>query len=108
MATDVGAKCIVVNSRTGMTARMVSRFRCPVDIVGMTTSERAWRKLNLSWGVTPVLTEEFDSTEIVFYNALKRAKEVLRLAPGDNAVITGGRIDGPPGNTNTIRLATVK
>lgn len=108
MATDVGAKCIVVNSRTGMTARMVSRFRCPVDIVGMTTSERAWRKLNLSWGVTPVLTEEFDSTEIVFYNALKRAKEVLRLAPGDNAVITGGRIDGPPGNTNTIRLETVK
>ena len=108
MATDVGAKCIVVNSRTGMTARMVSRFRCPVDIVGMTTSERVWRKLNLSWGVTPVMTEEFDSTEIVFYNALKRAREVLRLAPGDNAVITGGRTDGPPGNTNTIRLEMVK
>ena len=108
MATDVGAKCIVVNSRTGVTARMVSRFRCPVDIVGMTTSERVWRKLNLSWGVTPVMTEEFDSTEIVFYNALKRAREVLRLSPGDNAVITGGRTDGPPGNTNTIRLETVK
>ena len=108
MATDVGAKCIVVNSRTGLTARMVSRFRCPVDIVGMTTAERAWRKLNLSWGVTPVLCEEFDSTEIVFYNALKRAKEVMRLSPGDNVVLTGGRIDGPPGNTNTIRLETVK
>ena len=108
MATDVGAKCIVVNSRTGVTARMVSRFRCPVDIVGMTTDERVWRKLNLSWGVTPVMTEEFDSTEIVFYNALKRAREVLRLSPGDNAVITGGRTDGPPGNTNTIRLETVK
>ena len=108
MATDIGAKCIVVNSRTGVTARMVSRFRCPVDIVGMTTDERVWRKLNLSWGVTPVMTEEFDSTEIVFYNALKRAREVLRLSPGDNAVITGGRTDGPPGNTNTIRLETVK
>jgi pyruvate kinase len=108
MATDVGARCIVVNSRTGVTARMVSRFRCPIDIVGITTSERVWRKLNLSWGVTPVMSEEFDTTEVVFYNAMKRSKEVLRLAPGDNVVITGGRTDGPPGNTNTIRLEIVK
>ena len=38
MAIDVDAKCIVVSSLTGRTVRMVSRFRCPVDIIGMTTS----------------------------------------------------------------------
>ena len=43
MAIDVDAKCIVVNSLTGHTARMVSRFRCPVDIIGMTTSKKGWR-----------------------------------------------------------------
>ena len=46
MAIDVKAKCIVVNSVSGLTARMVSRFRCPVDIIGLTTSEKVWRKLN--------------------------------------------------------------
>ena len=48
MAVDVQAKCIVASTLSGTTARMVSRFRCPVDIIGMTTSEKVWRKLNLS------------------------------------------------------------
>ncbi|MGN0402377.1 MAG: pyruvate kinase, partial [Acetatifactor sp.] len=63
MATDLNAKYIVVNSLSGHTARMVSRFRCPVDIIGMTTSKKGWRKLNLSWGVTPVLCEKFETME---------------------------------------------
>ncbi len=108
MAIDVGAKCIVVNSVSGMTARMVSRFRCAVDIIGLTTSEKSLRKLNLSWGVLPVLTETFDSNEVMFYNAMKLAKQVLRLAPGDNVVLTGGMIGGPRGNTNTIKVEIVK
>ena len=108
MAIDVGAKCIVVNSVSGMTARMVSRFRCAVDIIGLTTSEKSLRKLNLSWGVLPVLTETYESNEVMFYNALKKAKEVLRLAPGENVVMTGGHIGGPRGNTNTIKVEIVK
>ena len=108
MAIDVGAKCIVVNSVSGMTARMVSRFRCPVDIIGLTTSEKAMRKLNMSWGVLPVLTEEYTSNDVMFYNAVKTAKQALRLSPGDNVVMTGGLIGGPRGNTNTIKLEVVK
>ncbi|MBQ8302146.1 MAG: pyruvate kinase [Clostridia bacterium] len=108
MAIDVDAKCIVVNSMSGLTARMVSRFRCPVDIIGLTTSETSWRKLNMSWGVLPVLTEQFESNEVMFYNALRQAKSVLRLSPGDNVVLTGGQIGGPRGNTNMIRLEVVK
>ena len=108
MAIDVNAKCIVVNSVSGLTARMVSRFRCPVDIIGLTTSEKAWRKLNMSWGVLPVMAEEFESNEVMFYNALRQAKQTLRLTPGDNVVMTGGLIGGPRGNTNMIRLEVVK
>lgn len=107
MAIDVDAKCIVVSSLTGRTVRMVSRFRCPVDIVGMTTSEKAWRKLNLSWGVTPVLCEEFDSMEVMFYNAMKQAKEVMKLKKNDYVVLTGGLINGKTGNTNVIKVETV-
>ncbi len=107
MAIDVKAKYIIVNSLTGHTARMVSRFRCPVDIIGMTTSERGWRKLNMSWGVTPVLCEKYDCMEEMFDNDLKHAKEVFHLSKGDNVVLTGGIMDGNTGNTNMIKVENI-
>ena len=108
MAVDTGAKCIVVSSVSGQTARMVSRFRCPVDIIGLTTNERAWRKLNLSWGVTPIMSSEYSSLEVLFYMALDVAKKEYNLKRGDNVVLTGGQIGGNRGNTNVIKLETVK
>ena len=69
--------CIVINSFSGKTARLLSRFRSPTDIMGTTTSIRAWRQLNLSWGVTPVLSEEYSSLDIVFFQALNQAKNYL-------------------------------
>ena len=108
MAIDVQARCIIVSSLSGKTVRMVSRFRCPVDIIGMTTSEKAWRKLNLSWGVKPVLSEEFSSMEVMFYNAMIRAKEVFDLKKGDHVVLTGGLMNGQTGNTNLIKVEHVK
>lgn len=108
MAVDVKAKCIVVSSLSGQTARMVSRFRSPCDIIGMTTNEKAWRKLNMSWGVAPALVEEFNSTEVLFYHALLQAKKMLGLSAGDPVVLTGGQINGKPGNTNTIKVETIK
>lgn len=107
MAVDTNAKCIVVASMSGQTARMVSRFRCPVDIIGMTINEKAWRKLNLSWGLTPVLSEEFSSVEVLFYKELCEAKRIKKLKKGDNVVLTGGQINGRPGNTNIIKLETI-
>ena len=108
MAVDVGARAIVVNSLSGRTARMVSRFRCPVNIIGTTTDEKAWRKLNLSWGVTPVLTEAYSSLDVMFWQDLKLAREIFALEKGDNVVLTGGQINGEPGNTNTIKVETIK
>lgn len=107
MAIDVKAKAIAVCSMSGITVRMVSRFRCPVDIVGITTDEKSYRRLALSWGVTPVLCEKFDSTEVLFYFAQKKTEEVFNLEPGDNIVITGGMINGLSGNTNLIKVATI-
>ena len=107
MAIDVDAKAIVVCSVSGTTARLVSRFRCPVDIVGMTTDKKIWRKLGLSWGVTPVLSEEFPSMDVMFYYAMANARKALGLKPGDNVVLTGGPINGKSGNTNTIKVETI-
>lgn len=107
MAIDIGAKGIVVSSVSGMTVRMVSRFRAPVDIIGMAINKKVWYKLSLSWGVTPVLSERFDSTDVLFYHALQKAKDVLSLNEGDSIVMTGGKAEGKSGNTNIIKVETV-
>ena len=86
---------------------MVSRFRCPIDILGMTASEKGWRKLNLSWGVTPVLCPTYESIDRIFDNDLKQAKEVYNLQPGDNVVLTAGVLNGKPGNTNMIKVEKI-
>lgn len=107
MAIDIGAKAIAVCTLSGMTARMVSRFRCPVDIVGVTTNAKTWRKLALSWGVTPVICEEFRSIDVLFYTAKQMAKNALHLQSGDLLVITGGMTNGRSGNTDSIKIETV-
>ncbi len=107
MAIDVEAKGMVICSVSGRTARLVSRFRCPVDIIGMTTNEKIWRRLALSWGVTPVLTEEYTSQDVMFYHAKSYAKKYLGLEKGDNVVLTGGPINGQSGNTNTIKVESI-
>ncbi|MCR5227065.1 MAG: pyruvate kinase [Eubacterium sp.] len=107
MAIDVDAKCIIVNSLSGRTARMVSRFRCPVDIIGMTTSAKVWRKLNLSWGLTPVMCGMYDSMEEMFANSVQEATAALGLQKGDNVVITGGMVNGTSGNTNLIKVEEI-
>lgn len=107
MAIDIGAKAIVVASISGMTVRMVSRFRVPTDIIGMATNKRVWYKLALSWGVLPVMSERFNSTDVLFYHAVSAAKSNLDLREGDCIVITGGTTDGKSGNTNIIKVETV-
>jgi pyruvate kinase len=107
MAVDVNAKAIVVCSVSGKTAMLVSRFRTPVNIVGMTTDRKVWRRLSLSWGVTPVMAEQFPNMDVMFYYAKNNAKKVLDLQPGDNILITGGPVGSLGGNTNTIKLEQI-
>ena len=107
MAIDIDAKAIVACSLSGMTARMVSRFRSPVPIVGLTTNENTWRKLALSWGVIPAMCERFTSTDVLFYTAKNIAKRELGLSKGDRIVITGGDTTGHSGNTNLIKIEEI-
>ncbi len=107
MAIDINAKAIVVSSMSGITVRMVSRFRAPMDIIGMTTNKRVWYQLSLSWGVTPVLSDVFNSTDVLFYHASKAARNKLNLQKGDAIVMTGGMTNGSSGNTNTIVVETI-
>ena len=107
MAIDIGAKAIVACSLSGGTARMISRFRPPVDIIGLTVREKTYRQLALSWGVIPAMCEVFSSVDVLFYTGSKVAKNALSLPDGARIVITGGLTNGISGNTNLIKVETV-
>ena len=107
MAIDLNASAIVACSLSGMTARMVSRFRPPVPILGLTTDERTWRRLSLSWGVIPAMCERFTSTDVLFYTAKKIAEQDLALGKGEKIIITGGDTSGTSGNTSLIKIENI-
>ena len=107
MSIDIGAKVIVACTLSGMTCRMISRFRAPVDIIGLTTDERAWRKLAMSWGVLPIMTETFTSIDVLFYNAKSIARREMSLRSKDKIIITGGLTNGISGNTDLIKIETI-
>lgn len=107
MSIDLDAKAVVVCSLSGNTVRMVSRFRAPCPIIGLTVNEKTWRRLALNWGVTPVLCEIYPSTEVLFYVAVRESEKVLGLKKGDRIIITGGTTNGQSGNTNLIKIETL-
>ncbi len=107
LAKDLNAKAIVVCTRTGGTARMVSRFRPNINIIGITTDIHAYRQLALSWGVLPAITDEYTSIDILFYFAKQIAKKSGLVKKGDTIVITGGTPNGKSGNSNLINVETI-
>ncbi|MBO5479840.1 MAG: pyruvate kinase [Clostridia bacterium] len=107
LAKDLNAKAIVVCTRTGATARMVSRFRPNINILGITTDEHAYRQLALSWGVLPAMAEEYTSIDILFYFAKQSAIKSKLAKKGDTIVITGGTPNGKSGNSNLINVETL-
>ncbi|MCI8342993.1 MAG: pyruvate kinase [Clostridia bacterium] len=107
LARDVDAKAIVVCTRTGGTAKMVSRFRPMIDIIGMTTDARSYQKLALSWGVFPMLSEEYHSVDVLFHFAKCSARDSGLVKKGDTIVITGGTPNGKSGNSNLINIETI-
>ncbi len=105
MAVGVGAKAIAVCDLTGKTAALVSRFRIRTDIIGISCSERIYRRLSLSWGVVPAMTALNSSPDVRFYQAAVCAGEILSLSKGDYLVLVGGT-DSQSEDINTIRLET--
>jgi len=107
-AHDLNAKAIITVTKTGSTARMISKFRPVSPIIGCTTSEIVCRQMNLSWGVTPIMCEEKDNTDELFDHAIDMAEQHKLVAEGDLVVITAGIPLGMSGTTNMLKVHTVK
>ena len=106
-AYDLEASAIITVTQSGQTARMISKYRPQMPIIGCTTQTATYRHLSMSWGVVPVLCEEQNTEDALFKHAISRSKEYNLLKDGDLVVITAGVPLGIPGTTNLLKVQTV-
>jgi pyruvate kinase len=104
-ARQVVAPAVMVITRSGFTARLVSSYRPPVPVFAVTTDPHTYRQLAAVWGVRPVLAD----VEYATYDALTAVGREAILAsglgdPGASVVVTAGFPFHTSGTTNTMRL----
>ena len=106
-AKDLDAKAILTATSSGRSARMICRFRPACPIAALTMHEKVRRQLNISWGVTPYLTGEVNSTDRIFSLSAEVALKEKLVQNGDTVVITAGVPLGKSGSTNLIKAQVI-
>lgn len=103
-AMDLNATAIIAVTKSGRTARMISKYRPDCTIVGGCTDDYVCRQLNLSWGVIPVKIQEENNTDELFEHTVDSAMEIGVLNQGDLTVIASGVPLGVSGTTNLLKV----
>ena len=107
IAEQMQAAAIMTLTKTGATARNVSKFRPYTPILAVTPHVDVARQLQLVWGVKPLLVLDLPSTGQTFQAAINVAQEKQLLAEGDLVVMTAGTLQGVPGSTDLIKVEVV-
>ncbi len=108
IADQMQAKVILSLTKSGSTARMVSKYRPSCPITGVTADPKTWRELALIWGVFPILTGKTheDEREMVESGLMATLAEGL-VSEGDIVVVTSGIPTGIAGTTDMVKVHTV-
>jgi pyruvate kinase len=106
-AAQVSATAIVAPTRTGRTARLVSKYRPPLTVVAITSLPAVQRQLLLSWRVQTILRNEFNTSEEIFREAEKTVVKARLARKGDRIVIIAGDPKGPSGRTDILKIQTI-
>lgn len=107
IASQLNAAAILTLTKTGATARNVSKFRPHIPILAVTPHIEIAQQLQLVWGVRPLLVLDLPSTRETFKAALNIAQENLLLSEGDLVVMTAGTLQGVPGSTDLVKVEVV-
>lgn len=106
-AHDLNAAAIVTVTKSGRTARMISKFKPNCPILGCTPSKSVYYHMSLMWGVKPLLMTEKQDSEELFDEALQVAEATGMVNKGELVVITGGLPLGVTGTTNMIKVDVI-
>lgn len=109
-AHNIGAKVIVALTKSGFTARMVSRHKPNPYIIAVTADEKTYNQLTLSFGCLPLRVNKYSTA--LDRNVFKKVKDFCikeKIAnSGDNILIATcsqwGKKGGP---TNMIMVETL-
>jgi pyruvate kinase len=108
IAQELNAAAIMTLTKTGSTARNVSKFRPQTPILAVTPHREVAQQLQLVWGVNPLMVLDLPSTSQTFQAALNVAQEKELLFGGDLVVMTAGTLLGVAGSTDLIKVEIVK
>ncbi len=106
-AHDLKASAIITVTKSGTTARVISKYRPSCMIIGCTTSASVWRQLSLSWGVVPLMINEESNTDDLFEHAVDSAVAANLIHDGELVVLTAGVPLGISGTTNLMKVHVV-
>ena len=106
-AMDIGADAILTVSKSGTTARLVSRFRPGTTVAALLMDPQVQRQMALYWGVVPLTMPRASSTDELVEFAVQAAEEAALVKQGDLVVVTAGGPVGVSGTTNMIRVRQV-
>ena len=106
-AHDLNASAIITVTKSGSTARILSRYRPTCVIVGCTTEKHVWRQLALSWGTVPLMIAEESNTDDLFEHAVDAAVQNGLVHDGELVVLTAGVPLGISGTTNLMKVHVV-
>ncbi len=106
IAKQIKAPAIISLSRSGLTAKMISKHRPECPILGVTPSQQTWRELALWWGVQPVRLSEMSDINVAAREAITTCVHQKLLPEGELVVITAGVPVGRPGSTNVVEVLT--
>lgn len=107
-AHDLKAAAILTVTKSGTTARRLSKFRPNCPIIGLTTDKTTCRQMNMSWGIRPGIIDEQTNTDALIEHAIDVSLKKGYLNHGDLVVVTAGVPLGMSGTTNLIKVETVK
>lgn len=106
-AHDLNASAIITVTKSGSTARILSRYRPACVIVGCTTEKHVWRQLALSWGTVPLMIAEESNTDDLFEHAVDAAVQNGLVHDGELVLLTAGVPLGISGTTNLMKVHVV-
>lgn len=106
-AESLGANVIIALTETGLTARLMSKYRAPQQTVAITTSLGVARQLLLHRGLIPELVPSFRGSDTIVKMFMDQAKQSKMLASGDLCVVVHGMSEETPGRTNLLKVVPV-
>lgn len=107
IAEQINASAIVALTKTGYSARAVSKVRSPYPIFALTPELKTLRRLQLLWGAEPLLFDEQAEIEQLVYHSIEILYIEEKVQPEDTVVLVMGSVLGIPGKINTIQILNV-